>query len=195
MAADPIRLSEVRVRLVRHAEVERFNALLQEHHYLGFRKMAGRRLASRVLGLNLRQLAGDWLRVLATPAHWLLASGLSPTTGPETQVQRQLGPMEHRAGCRRGLPLHRGQQKPSGQRSGAKHSRHASSAVNHASNFRRFRRYSFATSDYSMLWLPESRPYPGQRLRIWTRRSVIPAAIATGRWRPSWVMFLAIVND
>ena len=125
MAADPIRLSEVRVRLVRPAEVERFNALLREHHYLGFRKMAGRRLrhvaewrgrwlallgwhaaalhcaardrwigwtslqrrtrlflvtgntrfcllpgaagtprlASRVLGLSLRRLAGDWLRV------------------------------------------------------------------------------------------------------------------------------------
>ena len=84
MADEPIPLREVRVRAVRPDEVPRFNALLREHHYLGFSKFCGRRLrlflivnnsrflllpnaagtphlASRVLGLSLRRLPGDWL--------------------------------------------------------------------------------------------------------------------------------------
>ena len=39
-----IPLREVQVGLVRPDEVPRWNALLREHHYLGFRKMCGRRL-------------------------------------------------------------------------------------------------------------------------------------------------------
>ena len=39
-----IPLREVRVRLVRPAEVPRWNDLMRRHHYLGFRKMCGRRL-------------------------------------------------------------------------------------------------------------------------------------------------------
>ena len=37
-------LREVQVRLVRPDEVPRWNVLLREHHYLGLRKMCGRRL-------------------------------------------------------------------------------------------------------------------------------------------------------
>ena len=37
-------LREVQVRLVRPEEVPRWNALMRRHHYLGFRKMCGRRL-------------------------------------------------------------------------------------------------------------------------------------------------------
>ena len=39
-----IPLREVQVRLVRPDEVLRWNALMRRHHYLGFRKMCGRRL-------------------------------------------------------------------------------------------------------------------------------------------------------
>ena len=39
-----IPLREVQVRLVRPDEGPRWNALLRAHHYIGFRKMFGRRL-------------------------------------------------------------------------------------------------------------------------------------------------------
>ena len=44
MREGEIPLREVQVRLVRPDEVPRWNALMRRHHYLGFRKMCGRRL-------------------------------------------------------------------------------------------------------------------------------------------------------
>ena len=62
VADEPVPLHAVQVRVVRPDEVPRFNALLREHHYLGFRKFCGRRLRHVAeLGLSLRHLPRDWL--------------------------------------------------------------------------------------------------------------------------------------
>lgn len=55
---EPIPLQAVRVRLVRPDEEPRFNALLREHHYLGFRKFCGRRLR------HVAVLGERWLALL-----------------------------------------------------------------------------------------------------------------------------------
>ncbi|MDE0262713.1 MAG: ISAs1 family transposase [Bryobacterales bacterium] len=44
MKANAIPLREVQVRTVRPAEEERWNELMRQHHYLGFRKLCGNRL-------------------------------------------------------------------------------------------------------------------------------------------------------
>ena len=53
-----IPLREVQVRLVRPDEVPRWNALMRAHHYLGFRKMCGRRLR------HVAVWRGRWLALL-----------------------------------------------------------------------------------------------------------------------------------
>ena len=58
MAVEPIPLRAVQVRVVRPDEVPRFNALLREHHYLGFRKFCGRRLR------HVAVLGERWLALL-----------------------------------------------------------------------------------------------------------------------------------
>ena len=58
VADEPIPLRDVRVRVVRPNEEPRFNALLREHHYLGFRKFCGRRLR------HVAVLGDRWLALL-----------------------------------------------------------------------------------------------------------------------------------
>ena len=60
MADEPIPLRAVQVRVVRPEEVPRFNALLCEHHYLGFRKFCGHRLR------HVAVLGERWLVLYAT---------------------------------------------------------------------------------------------------------------------------------
>lgn len=85
-----IPLREVQVRTVRPDEEQRWNELMRQHHYLGFRKLCGSRLrlflvvnqsrflllsaagqhpglASRVLGQSLRQLPREWQRRHGAP--------------------------------------------------------------------------------------------------------------------------------
>ena len=74
MAVEPIPLRAVRVRVVRPDEVPRFNALLREHHYLGFRKFCGRRLRHvAVLGERWLALLGWHAAALhcAAREHWI----------------------------------------------------------------------------------------------------------------------------
>ena len=58
MADDPIPSRAVRVRPVRPAEQPRRNALLRQHHYLGFRNFRGRRLR------HVTVLCERWLALL-----------------------------------------------------------------------------------------------------------------------------------
>ena len=53
-----IPLCEMRMRLVRPDEVPRWNALMRAHHFLGFRKMCGRRLR------HVAVWRGRWLALL-----------------------------------------------------------------------------------------------------------------------------------
>lgn len=58
MGSADIPLREVEVRLVRPDEVARFSSLLRRHHYLGFKKMCGRRLR------HVSVHRGCWLALL-----------------------------------------------------------------------------------------------------------------------------------
>ena len=58
MGSADVALREVEVRLVRPDEVVRFSTLLRRHHYLGFRKMCGRRLR------HVAVHRGRWLALL-----------------------------------------------------------------------------------------------------------------------------------
>ena len=55
-----IPLREVQVRLARPDEVPRWTELMRRHHYLGFRKMCGRRLH------HVAVWRGRWLRLRYT---------------------------------------------------------------------------------------------------------------------------------
>ena len=83
MAEEPIPLREVRVRVVRPDEVPRFNALLREHHYLGFRKFCGRRLR------HVAVLGDRWLALLGWHAAALHCAARERWIGWHTLQRRQ----------------------------------------------------------------------------------------------------------
>lgn len=83
MADEPIPLRDVRVRLVRPDEEPRFNALLREHHYLGFRKFCGRRLR------HVAVLGERWLALLGWHAAALHCAARERWIGWHTLQRRQ----------------------------------------------------------------------------------------------------------
>lgn len=83
VADGPIPLREVRVRVVRPDEEPRFNALLREHHYLGFRKFCGRRLR------HVAVLGERWLALLGWHAAALHCAARERWIGWHTWQRRQ----------------------------------------------------------------------------------------------------------
>ena len=83
MADESIPLRAVRVRVVRPDEVPRFNALLREHHYLGFRKFCGRRLR------HVAVLGDRWLALLGWHAAALHCAARERWIGWHSLQRRQ----------------------------------------------------------------------------------------------------------
>ena len=82
MSAAGIAVREVQVRPVRASEVPRWNALMREQHYLGFRKFCGRRL------LHVAELDGRWLALVGWHAAALHCAARERWIG-WTQLQRR----------------------------------------------------------------------------------------------------------